>query len=1089
MSGRARPLPGRLRPRTARRRFQALAAPWFFVALAALLVALGVSLTTRPVQAHSRTPPCESFGLRGVHVMNAQNSVQWKPGDSELLFIHHDQLYQATADGTRVHGTFEVPYEAHIESRSYIKVYLSHADVSPDGTRVAYSVCWDSFTFWDSLPREPPDEESRAVDAPIGTVFFEVAVWDATTDEVDYLAVGSVPVWSPDGTRIAFLSDHNYADPPADRRARVEADPGLFSMAADGSDIQRLAPADHEDVGLPPRWSPDGQRLAFVRGVGTAEQAVFTVGADGSNPRQISGAASLPSWSPDGERLALALPDGDEVALYTIAADGSDPRRLTTIEGWQSQGWNEGSSESDPATAWIETVAWSPDGSKILYTCGWASVCVVDVDGNPVGASPENLGELHGPVWSPDGSRIAIGIAAEVDRYSRSVPEILFTMKPDGSDLQVLVVLGVGLVAESVRAADLATRRAACSAGYVVPEPGASPGLVSDCQTLMNLRDWLFGGTTTNWNGGTPIDQWVGLTVEGSPGRVTGLRVGSGRYGDAVTAGIIPPELANLPKLRTLELAGNQISGNIPPELGQLAELEMLDFAGNQLSGRIPAELGDLGSLRSLNLSGNRLYGGIPPELGQLTSLELLDLAGNDLTGEIPAELGDLSSLQRLLLRENEFGGRIPGELGQLTGLVVLDLAESGVGGGIPPEIGDLAGLETLDLSNNALTGDIPPELGGLRNLKGLNLAENHLTGLIPWELGWLTKLTDLQFGGNQLTGRVPVALGSMYQLWSLGLWGNQLEECLPFHLNRREPPYISPREWATCEAGSYAFSIRDDALLGASVGRVFIPGRLEDTVSYVIEDGNDGGAFAIDSSSGRITVASELDASAVDAYALTVAASDGIGDPAAVAIRVNPAPSPPTCASGIAVPNPEDNPGLVNDCRILLEAREVLVGRTGLNWSAEAPMEQWEAIELGGTPKRVLALEIRGPHGGRRIPPELGGLSALRRLVLFNNRLWGPIPSELGQLSELRELDLSNNAFSEAIPPELGQLANLRQLNLFVNRLTGQVPAELGQLTNLRELHLGLNHYLIQCLPSSLAARAQLGATLPDWPRCEADG
>ena len=1021
--------------------------------------------------------------------MNAGNSVQWKPGGSDLLFIHHDQLYQATADGTRVHGTFEVPYEAHIESRSYLKVYLSHADVSPDGTRVAYSVCWDSFTFWDSPPREPPDEESRAVHVPIGTEFFEVAVWDATTDEVDYLAVGSVPVWSPDGTRIAFLSDHNYADTSAGSQASNEVDPGLFSMAADGSDIQRLAPADHGGVGLPPRWSLDGRLLAFVRGVGSAEQAVFTVGADGSNLRQISAAASLPSWSPDGARLALALPDGEEVALYTLAADGSDPRRLTTIEGWQSQGWNEESYAEDQSVAWIETVAWSPDGSKILYTCGWASVCVVGVDGNPVGTSPEDLGEPHGPAWSPDGSRIAIGLGAELDRYSRHVPEVLYTMRPDGSDLQVLVALGVGLVAESVREADLATRYAACTAGYVVPEPGANPGLVSDCQTLMNLRDWLFGGVATNWNAGTPIDEWVGLTIEASPRRVTGLRVGSGSYGDAVTAGIIPPEVADLPRLRTLELAGNQISGNIPPELGQLAELETLDLAHNQLSGGIPPELGDLIALRSLNLSGNRLYGGTPPELGQLTRLELLDLAGNDLTGEIPVELGNLSSLQRLLLRENEFDGGIPGEIGQLAGLVVLDLAESGVAGSIPPEIGGLSGLETLDLSNNELTGDIPRELGGLRNLTELNLGQNRLTGLIPWELGWLTKLTELQFGGNQLTGRVPVGLGSMYDLWSLGLWGNQLEECLPFHLNRREPPYISPREWATCEAGSYAFNIRDDALPGASVGRVYIPGRLADTVSYVIAGGNEDGAFTIDSGSARISVASELDASAVDAYALTVAASDGIGDPVRVEIRVNPAPSPPTCASGIAVPNPEENPGLVNDCRILLQVREVLVGRGRLNWSAEAPMEQWEAIELGGTPRRVLALEIRGPHAGRRIPPELGGLSALRRLVLFNNRLWGAIPSELGQLSELRELDLSNNAFSEAIPPDLGRLANLTHLNLFVNRLTGQVPAELGQLTNLRELHLGLNHYLIQCLPSSLAARARQGATLPDWPTCEADG
>ena len=114
--------------------------------------------------------------------------------------------------------------------------------------------------------------------------------------------------------RIAFLSDHNYADTSAGRQTSNEAEPGLFSMAAEGSDIQRLAPADRGEVGLPPRWSPDGQLLAYVRGVGSAEQAVYTVGADGSNLRQISAAASLPSWSPDGARLALALPDGEEVA-------------------------------------------------------------------------------------------------------------------------------------------------------------------------------------------------------------------------------------------------------------------------------------------------------------------------------------------------------------------------------------------------------------------------------------------------------------------------------------------------------------------------------------------------------------------------------------------------------------------------------------------------------------------------------------------------------------------------------------------------------------------------------------------------------
>ncbi len=253
------------------------------------------------------------------------------------------------------------------------------------------------------------------------------------------------------------------------------------------------------------------------------------------------------------------------------------------------------------------------------------------------------------------------------------------------------------------------------------------------------------------------------------------------------------------------------------------------------------------------------------------------------------------------------------------------------------------------------------------------------------------------------------------------------------------------------------------------------------------------------------------LDAAAVAAYALTVEAGDGTGDPATVAIQVLPAPSPATCASGIAVPNPQDNPGLVNDCRILLKVQEVVVGPRWLNWSAEAPMEQWEAIEIGGTPRRVLALEIREPRGGGRIPPELGGLTALQRLVIVGNRSWGPIPAELGRLSELRELDLSYNHLSEAIPPELGQLANLTKLNLAVNRLTGSIPpefgqltsveelwlrsnrltgpipAELGQLTSLRELRLDSN-YLTQCLPAVLAVRAREGVTLPDWPTCQAD-
>ena len=368
-----------------------------------------------------------------------------------------------------------------------------------------------------------------------------------------------------------------------------------------------------------------------------------------------------------------------------------------------------------------------------------------------------------------------------------------------------------------------------------------------------------------------------------------------------------------------------------------------------------------------------------------------------------------------------------------------------------------------------------------------------------------------MELWANRLTGRVPVALGGIHSLRELRIWGNQLEECLPFHLTSREQLHIDMKEWPACEAGVYAFNVRDDAASGASVGTVVFPGRQENAANYVITAGNEDGAFAIDPASGRITVMGALDAAAVAAYALTVEAGDGTGDPATVAIQVLPAPSPTTCASGIAVPNPQDHPGLVNDCRILAE------GARGRGGAEVAELERRSTDGAVGSDRdwRHAApcprAGDREPRGGGRIPPELGGLTALQRLVIVGNRSWGPIPAELGRLSELRELDLSYNHLSEAIPPELGRLTNLTKLNLAVNRLTGSIPPEFGQLTSVEELWLRSNrltgpippelgpltslrelrldsNYLTQCLPAVLAVRAREGVTLPDWPTCQAD-
>ena len=229
-------------------------------------------------------------------------------------------------------------------------------------------------------------------------------------------------------------------------------------------------------------------------------------------------------------------------------------------------------------------------------------------------------------------------------------------------------------------------------------------------------------------------------------------------------SGNVPSELGNLSKLRELELWTNRLSGNIPSELGSLSNLRWLFLWSNRLGGAIPPELANLSNLEVLELGNNKLSGEIPPELGNLSKLEVLHLWTNRLSGEIPSELGGVPNLSWLLLWSNRLSGAIPPELGNLSNLEVLDLSQNQLSGEIPPELGNLYNLEVLELGNNKLSGGaIPPELGNLSNLEVLELRDNNLTGEIPPELANLYNLEKLYLkSGNQLSGCIPTALRSL---------------------------------------------------------------------------------------------------------------------------------------------------------------------------------------------------------------------------------------------------------------------------------------------------------------------------------------
>ena len=534
--------------------------------------------------------------------------LEWTPDGRHLVFsswwVDESVISIVDAEGSQVRTIVDAnPWRRFI--------FGFYADPSPDGSRVVYSSCeyprCPKGTDCEEVEVDPDDR--RAFDYEIATIGIDGASPERLTRNAHS---DHYPVWSPDGTRIAFLVSPELYLPD-----RVQ----LFTMSAAGSDVKALTPPPVRVSLYPPVWSPDGRWLAFIAKGGI----LWTVRADGgSEPnrmKRIGRTAVLPSWSPDSSRLAYA----DGAGIHTVTPNGTSLGQL-----WEK-------SKEYPR---ITMVSWSPDGSELLFVAEdntrfdpeKRGVFIVGKRGSSLRHFPISW---HGgwplpaewAVWSPDGSRIAV-----YGEGGLIYASLLLTMARDGADMRFLAKIDAGshgpggdtgdgkFHAWSPPRPEEPVDLAACSRGFVVPEPESNPGLVHDCETLLSMRDTLAGSAELDWSEDLPIGEWEGLTVDGSP-----------------------------PRVHELVFEGRGLTGQLAPELGHLSELRRLiiqdwhtNVKDDGLTGAIPPELGSLTKLVRLELSGNFLSGRIPPELAGLTNLAHLDLSLNFLTGSVPLELASL---------------------------------------------------------------------------------------------------------------------------------------------------------------------------------------------------------------------------------------------------------------------------------------------------------------------------------------------------------------------------------------------------------------------------------------------------------------